>query len=127
MENRTTRECNLKCRRTEMKTQEKRKIGIIEGSEENSIRLCPELVDESIKASLETLHAQISSLTETMDRLIQSNLTTESTTATSRGPGLQFESPYSEGPGSSKFPTVALLTTAGCSPHSWWSVFDQIS
>ena len=55
--------------------------GIIEGSEENSIRFFPELVDERIKASVEPLHAQISALTEMMDRLIRSNLTTESTRA----------------------------------------------
>ena len=94
------------------------KAGIIEGSEENSVRFSPELLDERIKASLEPLHAQISDLTEMMDRLIQSNLTTESTTASSWGPGLQYESPYGEGPGSSKFPTVAHLTTAGYSPDS---------
>ena len=93
--------------------------GMIEGREENSIRFSPELVDETIKASLEPLHAQISTLTKMMDRIIQSNLTTESTTASSRGPGLQYESPYSEGPGSSKFPTVAPLTTAGYSRDSW--------
>ena len=69
--------------------------GIFEGSEENSVRFPPELVDERIKASLEPPHAQISALTEMMDRLIQSNLTTETTTASSRGPGLQYESPYS--------------------------------
>ena len=60
--------------------------GIIEDSEENSFRFSPELVDETIKVSLEPLHAQISALTEMMDRLIQSNSTTEPTTANSRGP-----------------------------------------
>ena len=58
----------------------KAETGMIEGSEENSIRFSPEL-DERIKASLELLHAQISALTEMMDRLIQSNSTTESTKA----------------------------------------------
>ena len=80
-------------------------MGMIEDSEENNIRVSPELVDERIKASLEPLHAQISALTEMMDRLIQSNSTKESTTASTRGFGYQYESPYSEGPGSSKFPT----------------------
>ena len=92
--------------------------GLPESSEEGHIRFSPELVDERIKASLEPLLAQVSALTEMMDRLIQSNLTTESTTASSQGPRLQHESPYSEGPGSSKFPTVAPLTTAGYSPDS---------
>ena len=57
--------------------------GITEGSDEGHIRFSPELVDERIKASLEPRHAQISALTEMMDRLIQSTLTTESTTASS--------------------------------------------
>ena len=92
--------------------------GIIEGSEENSIRFSPKLVGEKIKASLEPLHAQISVLTQMMDRLIQSNSTKESTTASSRGFEHQYESPYSEGPGSSKLPTVAPLTTARYSPDS---------
>ena len=90
--------------------------GITEGSEERHIRLSPELMDEKIKTSLEPVHVQISALTEMMDRLIQNNLTTESTTVSIRGLGLQHQSLYSEGPGSSKFPTVAPLTTAGYSP-----------
>ena len=92
--------------------------GIIEGIEESNIRFSPELVDERIKSSLERLHAQISALTEMMDRWIQSNSTTESTTVSTRGLGLQHELPYSEGPGSSKFPTVAPLTTAGYPPDN---------
>ena len=91
-------------------------MGIVEGNEESNIGLSPELLDERIKASLEPLHAQISALTEMINRIFQSKLTTESTTANTRGLGLQHESPYSEGPGSSKFPTVAPLTTAGYSP-----------
>ena len=67
--------------------------GTTEGYEESNVRLSPELVDERLKASLEPLLAQISALTEMMDRLMQSNLTTESTTASSQGPGLQYESP----------------------------------
>ena len=46
--------------------------GMVEGSKESSIRFSPELVDERIKASLEPLHAQISALTEMIDRLIKS-------------------------------------------------------
>ena len=92
--------------------------GMIEGSEENSLRFSPELVDERIKANLEPQHAQITALTEMMDRLIQNNSAKETTTASSRGIGHQYESPYSEGPGSSRFPTVAPLTTAGYSPDN---------
>ena len=86
-------------------------MGTIEGSEENGIRFSLELVEERIKASLAPLHAQSSALTEMIDRLIQSNATKESTTASSRRFGHQYESPYSERPESSKFPTVAPRDT----------------
>ena len=55
--------------------------GVTEGSEEGDIGLSPELVEERMKASLEPLHAQISALTEMVDRFIQGNLNTELTTA----------------------------------------------
>ena len=92
--------------------------GMIEGSEENGIRFSPELVDERIKANLEPLHAQITALTEMMDRLIQNKSAKESATASSPGTPNQYEWPYSEVPGSSRFPTVAPLTTAGYSPDN---------
>ena len=98
-------------------TQEAETV-IFEGSEENSMRFSLELVDERIKASLELLDAQISALTEMMDRLIQSNSTKETTAASSRGIPHQYESPYSEVLGSSRFPTVAPLTTARYSPDT---------
>ena len=69
-------------------------------------------MDERIKTSLAPLHAQISAPTEMMDRIIQKNLTTESTTVSTRGLSLQHESPYNEEPGLSRFPTVAPPTTA---------------
>ena len=65
--------------------------------------------------SLEALRARISTLTEMMDRLIQGNSAKEATTVSSRGTQHQYESPYSEVPGSSRFPTVAPVTTAGYS------------
>ena len=98
---------------------------MIESRVENNIRFSPELVDERIKASLEPRHAQIAALIEMMDRLIQSNLAKESTTVSSRGFGHQYESPYSEGPGSSKFPTVAPLTTAGYSPDKYRQIVQK--
>ena len=93
-------------------------MGVTEGSEESNIGLFPGLVDERIKARLEPLNAQISALTEMKDRFIQGNLTTESTTASTRELEPQHESSYSEGPGSSKFPTVAPLITLGYSPDN---------
>ena len=86
-----------------------------EGNEENSLRISPDLVDKNIKASLERLHAQISVLTEMMDRLVQSNSAKETTTARSRETRDQYESPYSRVPGSFRFPTLGPLTTAGYS------------
>ena len=86
------------------------------GNEENSLRFSPDLVDEGIKASLEPLHAQFFALTEMMDRLIQSNSARETTTVSICETRYQYESPYSRVPGSSRFPTVAPLTTAGYSP-----------
>ena len=44
--------------------------GRIEGSEENRMRFFPELVDERRKSSFKPLHAQITALTEMIDRLI---------------------------------------------------------
>ena len=88
----------------------------VEGIEEGSMRLPPSLVDERIKANLELLHAQISALTEVMDRLVQSNSAREITTASSQETRLQIESPLSGALRSSKFPTVASLTNAGYLP-----------
>ena len=88
-------------------------VDATEGNEENSIRFFPNLVDERIKASLEPLHAQISALTEMMDRLTQSNLARETTTTSSWETRHQYESPFSGVPGSSRFPTVASLNTMG--------------
>ena len=92
--------------------------GIIEGSEENSMRFSPELLNEKINASLEPLYAQITALTEMMDRLIQSNSAMEATTVGSRRIRHQYELPYSEVLGSSRFPRVAPPTTAGYSPDT---------
>ena len=54
---------------------------MIEGSEGNSTRFSPELVDERIRASLEPPDAQTTALSEMMDHLIQSNSAEEATTA----------------------------------------------
>ena len=55
-----------------------------EGNEDNSVRPSPVMVDDRIKVSFEPLHAQISALTEMMDRLIQRNSTKIFTTASIR-------------------------------------------
>ena len=89
---------------------------VTELNEENSSRFSPELVDERIRASLEPLHAQISALNEMMDLLIQNNSARETTTANTREARYQYESRFSGAPGTSRFSTVAPLTTAGYSP-----------
>ena len=83
----------------------------IEGNEENSVKFSSELVEESIRASLEPLHTQISALTEMMDHLIQSNSARETTTASTRETRYQYESLCSGAPGISRFPTVAPRDT----------------
>ena len=56
----------------------------------------PELVDERIKVVFEPLPAQITVVIEIMDRLNQSNLAKETTTASFRGIPHRYESPHSE-------------------------------
>ena len=58
--------------------------GTIAGNEESGMRVSADLVDERIKTNLEPLHAQISALTEMMDRLIPSNSAEDTSTASSR-------------------------------------------
>ena len=104
-----------------MSVHEKELTGEVEvdasgGNEKNNVRLSPDLVVERIEASLEPLHAQISALTEKMDRLIQVNSAREFTMAFTREVRHQFESLFSGAPGTSRFPTVAPLTNAGYSP-----------
>ena len=84
-----------------------------EGKEDNSVRFSLDLIDEKIKASLEPLHAQIFARMEMMDRLIQSISAGELPMASTHETRCQYESPFSGAPKSSRFPTVAPLTTAG--------------
>ena len=94
-------------------------VDATEGSEENGLRFSPDLVDERIKANLEPLHAEISSLTEKMDRLIQSNSVRETAMASTRETRYHYESRFSGSPGASTFLTVAPLTTSGYSLDTW--------
>ena len=84
-----------------------------EQNDENSARFSPDMIEERIKANLEPLHAQISALTEMMDRLFQGNSAREFTTASTHEPRPRSESPFVEAPGTSRFPPVAPLTTGG--------------
>ena len=91
----------------------------IDANERNdgaSASFSPEMIEERIKANVEPLHAQISALTEMMDRLIQGISVREFTTASARKSRSQYKLPFTEVPGTSRFPPVAPLTTAGYSP-----------
>ena len=90
----------------------------IERNDENILRFSPDIIEETIKANLEPLHAQIFALTEYMDRLIQGNSARDFTTAGTRELRQQSESPFAEAPGTCSFAPVAPLTTAGYSPDT---------
>ena len=90
---------------------------INEQNDKNNGRRSPDLIKKRIKANLETLQVQISDLTEFMDRLIQVNSVREFTTASTREPRPGPEFIFAEAPGTSRFPPMAPLKTAGYSPN----------
>ena len=93
----------------------------IDASEQNyqtNTRFSPDMIEERIKANLEPLHAQISALTEMMDRLIQGNSARELTTASTREHRPQSESPFAQPTGASRFPLITPLTIARYSPDN---------
>ena len=71
------------------------------------------MIEEKVMEIFEPLHNRISHLVEMMDRLIQGNSAGEFTTASTLELHLQSESLFTETPGTSIFPPVATLTTAG--------------
>ena len=81
------------------------------------------MVEEKIKANLEPLHAQISALTQMMDRLIQGNSVREFMTASTRESRFSSKSPLADGPGTSRNPPIALMTAGGLSPDD--TIGDQ--
>ena len=94
------------------------KIGATERNGRARAGFSLDMIGEKIKTNLERLHAQISALTEMMDRIIQGNPATEFTTGSTRELRLQSESPFTEVPVTSIFPPVAPLTFAGYSPDT---------
>ena len=93
---------------------------------ETSTGFSPDISEKKIKANLEPLHAQIYALTKMMGRLIQCNSARESTTASTREPRSQSESPLTNGPGTSRLPPNALITTTVYSPDNrrrWTVIF----
>ena len=94
-----------------------------EQNNSTSARLSPDTIEEKIKANLEPLHAQISVLTEMMDKLIQVNSGREFTTASTRELRLQYELPFAEASAAFRFSPIAPLTIARCSPDTWFEKF----
>ena len=64
-----------------------------EKTDKTIARYSPDMIDENIKTNVEPLNAQISALTEMMDRLFQGNSAREFTTPTTRELRLQSQSP----------------------------------
>ena len=110
----------------EMSAHEEEVTGEVEANEENSAKFSVDLVNESIKTSLEPLHAQISALTEMMDRLIQNSSARETTAVSSRETRPQYELSLSGVPGFSRFLTVTPLNTAGYSPDFRRNLFFRL-
>ena len=69
---------------------------------ETTTGFSPEMIEEKIKANLEPLHAQISTLTQMMGKLIQGISAREFPTTSTREPRFSSESPLTEGSGSSR-------------------------
>ena len=85
---------------------------------ENISRFSPDKIEERIRANLEQLHAHISVLAKLMARSIQGNAAREIRRASTLELRLQSQSPFTEAPGTFRFPPVVPLTTTGYSPNS---------
>ena len=97
-----------------MSTHEGEVVGEPKGSKvESEVRFAPDLVDGRMKAYLEPLKAQISALTEMMDRLIQSNSARRTTRTSTYEARHLYESLHHEASGTARFPTVALFSAMG--------------
>ena len=87
----------------------------IEGNDGTSISFFPDMIEERIKAKFEP---QISALTHMMDKTIQGNSTKKFTAATTRETRFPSEFSLTDGPGNCRTPSIAPMTTAGCSPDN---------
>ena len=102
----------------EEEATEEMAIDLNERIDKNNASFSPDMIEENIKANLKPLHAQISALTETIASLIQGNSARIFTTSGTRKLRFESESLFTEAPGTSRFPPVAPLTTAGYSPDN---------
>ena len=109
--------------RPEMSIQEEEttmaaEMDATEGNDGTSLGFSPDMIEEEIKANFDSLLAQISALTQMMDRIIQGNLAREFTTASTRETRFPSESSLTDGPGNSRTPPIAPMTAAGYSPDT---------
>ena len=79
-------------------------------------KLSPNSIEERIKANLEPLHAQIGTLTQIMNKLIQDISARLNPTADSRDRKFPSGSPLTDGPGTSKTLPFESLVNAVYSP-----------
>ena len=71
------------------------------------------LIEETIKANLEPLYAQISTLTQMMNKMIKDNSARSNPTASFRDDRFPSESPLTDGAGTSSIlPSTSLVTAA---------------
>ena len=82
---------------------------IVEQIDGTNTEVTPHVMDERIKANLEPLHAQITTLTQMMNKLREENLARTKLTAGCHDLRLQSEFPHTGEPGTSR--TLPLLST----------------
>ena len=74
------------------------KTHTLERVDEASTKLSPNLIEDRIKSNMEPLHAQISTMTQMMNKLIQDNSARTNSTAGSRDHRFPYESPLTGDP-----------------------------
>ena len=108
---------NLKtCPRTSAHDEETNaasELHTAERIDEASTDLSPNPIEYRVKAILEPLHAQMSTLTQMMNKLIQDNSVRANPLAGSRDHLLRSESLLTDEPGTSRTLSLASLATVG--------------
>ena len=86
------------------------------GIDKSSTGFAPNVIEERIKANLEPLHAQVSTLTQMMNQLIQGNSAKMNSTTGPRHCRFPSESLLIDDPGTFRTLSLTSLATAGYSP-----------
>ena len=109
---------NLKtCRRMYAHKEQSTEVQSAKRNDEAGTECFPSSIGEKIKANLEPLNAQNSTLTQVMNKLIQDNSANLNPTAGPRDLQSPSESPFTGGPAISRFPPLESLMIAGYSPN----------